>query len=60
MSLTAVLLIFAGWLVVSALGSPMIGWMMSQGSAADGPDAVGTQAPEECPVERSTRGQRAA
>jgi hypothetical protein len=60
MSLTAVLLILSGWVVVSVLGSAIFAWMMSPVSMADDRDAVGELASAAHPIARRARAHHAA
>ena len=60
MSLTAVLLILGGWVVVSVLCSPILGRMMSLGSRADERDAVGKLASAAHPIARVGQAHKAA
>jgi hypothetical protein len=60
MSLTAVLLILGGWVVVSVVCSSIFGWVMSQGSTADDRDAVGELASAAHPIVRVGQTHKAA
>jgi len=60
MSLTAVLLILGGWVVVSVVCSPILGRMMSQGSIADDCDTVDKLASAAHPIARVARAHKAA
>ena len=60
MTLTAVLLILGGWVVVSVLCSPILGRMMSQGSIADDREAVDKLEPAAHPIARGAQAHKAA
>jgi hypothetical protein len=60
MSLTAVLLILGGWVVVSVLCSSIFGLVMSRGSIADDRDAVGELASAAHPIARVGQAHKAA
>ena len=60
MSLTAVLLILSGWVVVSLLCSAIFAWLMSPVSIGDDRDAVGKLGSAAHSIARRPRAHNAA